>query len=77
MDNLTNPLKEKFLLFHDIYEQTREHLLSKGVSGAVLASEVWEISLRELPLAPEELRLYKQLIAMHSVNGGELFGDQD
>ena len=75
MNVLTNSLREKFLRFHDVYEQNRERLLAEGVSGAVLSSAVWEDSLREVPLAAKELLLYKKLIAMHSVNGGELFTD--
>jgi hypothetical protein len=73
MNPLTNSLRDKFLKFHDIYEQNRERLDEEGVSGAVLSSLVWELSQREVPLASDELHLYKKLVAMHSVNGGELF----
>ena len=75
VDDLTIPLREKFQRFHDVYERTHERLISEGVTGALLATKVWDDSLKEMPLTPAELRLYKQLIAMHSVNGGDLFGD--
>ena len=66
-------MRDKFLKFHDVYEQNRERLDDEGVSGAVLSSQVWELSLRVVPLSSDELLLYKKLVAMHSVNGGELF----
>jgi hypothetical protein len=73
MNALTNSMRDKFLKFHDVYEQNRERLDDEGVSGAVLSSQVWELSLREVPMTSDELHLYKKLVAMHSVNGGELF----
>jgi hypothetical protein len=73
MNGLTNSLRLKFLQFHDVYEQNRERLHAEGSSVTVLASEVWELSLRQVPMASDELLLYKKLVAMHSVNSGELF----
>ena len=76
MDHLTAGLREKFQQFHEVYEYNRERLTAEGIGGALLAGSVWVESLREIPLGPAELRLYKQLVALHSVNGGELFADE-
>jgi hypothetical protein len=74
MDKLDVGLREKFKKFHDAYEWAHARLTATGASEAVIAYEVWEEAQRSVHLSPAELRLYKQLVAMHSVNGGELFG---
>jgi hypothetical protein len=74
MDKLGGGLREKFKQFHDAYEWAHSRLTAAGASEAVIAYEVWEEAQKAVPLTPAELRLYKQLVAMHSVNGGELFG---
>jgi len=43
----------------------------------VIAKRVWEEAAAAVPLEPDELLLYKKLVAMHSVNGGELFPETD
>jgi hypothetical protein len=43
----------------------------------VVANEVWRAAEREVPLTPDELRLYKKLVALRSVNGGDLFGNEN
>jgi hypothetical protein len=77
MDTLTIGLREKFLRFRQAYETARERIEAAGAAGHIIASLPWEEALKEVPLHPAELRLYKQLVAMHSVNGGELFGNDD
>lgn len=73
MDELTPALRERFLRFHVVYEYHREQLEASGASGQVIAREVWELALHDEFLSLDELKLYKKLVAMHSVNGGELF----
>jgi hypothetical protein len=73
--DLTPELRDKFLKFHDVYESTRAKLEESGASGAVIAQAVWDAAQQAVPLTPAELRRYKLLVAMHSVNGGELFGN--
>ena len=75
MDELTAELKEKFRRFHELYEINHQRLIDEGVTGAVLSGDVWQRTLLEMPLTSNELLLYKQLVAMHSVNGGDLFSD--
>ena len=75
MHELTPELRDKFLRFREVYEHNRIKLEESGASGKVVAAEVWKAALEAVPLTADELRTYKSLIAMHSVNGGELFGD--
>ena len=39
----------------------------------MIASQTYAAANREVPLTPAELRLYKMHVAVHNVNGGELF----
>ena len=50
-------------------------MIDDGVQGALIAKRVWEIAQAELSLTPDELHLYKSMVAIHSVNGGLLFSD--
>ena len=50
-------------------------MVAEGTQGLVIAKRVWSIALNEVPLTAEELYLYKRMVAIHSVNGGELFSD--
>ena len=77
MAKLPPDLRKKFFEFHDAYEFARECLLADGASGSFLAEETWRLALDEVPLTPKELQTYKLMIAMRSVNGGELFADDD
>ena len=73
MADLTPELREKFLKFKEKYEHAESRLQAADASGAVISKDTWESALAEVPLTPEELKLYRKLVAMHSVNGGELF----
>ena len=73
MRTLTEELRRKFLEFHGVYETARRRLADTGASGGVVATRVWMIALRAVPLTVEELREYKLHVAMNSVNGGDLF----
>jgi hypothetical protein len=73
--DLTPELRDKFLRFREVYEFTQAKLEESGASGAVISQKVWEAAQEAVPLMPDELRQYKLLVAMHSVNGGELFGN--
>ena len=75
MGNITPELQGKFLRFREVYEFTLEKLQQEGASGSVVAVKVWEAAQQEVPLTPKELRIYKMHVALHSVNGGELFAD--
>ena len=77
MLELTPELRERFLRFRDAYEHTKAKLEADDASGYVIAGGTWEAALKEVPLTPDELKLYRKLVAMHSVNGGELFGIDD
>jgi hypothetical protein len=77
MANITPELREKYLRFHEAYEFARAKLKEEGASGAVIAAKVWEAAQMEVPLSPEDLRLYKRHIALQSVNGGILFAVDD
>lgn len=73
MDELTPELRERFLQFRSVYQFHYGRLEASGAQGAVIAQDSWTLSLAEVRLEPDELKLYKKLVAMHSVNGGELF----
>jgi hypothetical protein len=75
VDKLTPELRDRFRRFHEVYEYNRIKLEKSGASGKVVAAEVWKAALNELPLSTEDLHLYKMHVALHSVNGGELFAD--
>ena len=77
MEKITPQLRERFLRFCGAYEAERERLEAEGVSGKVVAARVWQAALREVPLDARELHLYKLATALHSVNGGELFADDN
>jgi hypothetical protein len=70
---LTPELRAKFLRFHEEYEFEHARLVATEVKGFRLAQGPWTAAQREVPLQPDELKLYKKLVALHSVNGGELF----
>jgi hypothetical protein len=48
-----------------------------GAAGHVVASRPWDEAIAEVPVASGELKLYKLLVALHAVNGGELFRNED
>ncbi|MEO8650109.1 MAG: hypothetical protein ABI539_13170 [Acidobacteriota bacterium] len=73
MNELTPELREKFLKFRTAYQEIESSLILAGASGSFIATQVWESAGQLVPLTPDELHLYKSLVAMHSVNGGELF----
>jgi hypothetical protein len=75
MATLTPELREKFFEFLAVYEFTKFKLESEGHSGGYIANEVWRAAQAAVPLAPDELKLYKKLVALHSVNGGDIFAD--
>jgi hypothetical protein len=70
-------MRERFIRFREVYEFTRERLVAEGAAGHVIASRPWDAALAAEPLESWELKLYKQLVAMHAVNGGELFGNPE
>ena len=51
--------------------------MTQGAAGHVVASGPWDAATEAVPLERWELQFYKQLVAMHSVNGGELFGNHE
>lgn len=71
--DLTSELRRKFIAFREAYLATEQRLIEQDMQGAVIAVRVWEEARVAVPLTPEELILYKKLVAMHSVNGGVLF----
>lgn len=73
MDELTPALRAKFLKFREVYEFEHARLVAAEVKGWRLAQGPWKAARSVVPLTLEEDRLYKKLVAMHSVNGGELF----
>ena len=77
MRQISLELRTKFLKFREVYEFARSRLVDEGAAGHVVASRPWDQALAEVPLTAEELKLYKLLVALHSVNGGELFGNED
>lgn len=68
-------LQNRFRRFREIYLEEQQRQRTNGSSGWLLANEPYKVALREVPLAPDELRLYKKLFALQSVNGGTLFPD--
>ena len=70
---LSPELRRKFLRFREVYEFTFARLQDEGASGSLIANQTYAAALREVPLTATELRLYKMHVALHSVNGGELF----
>jgi hypothetical protein len=72
---LTADLREKFLAFREAYLAAEERMIEDEVQQVLIARMTWEEALAAVPLAPDELMLYKKLVAMHSVNGGELFAE--
>lgn len=77
MQILTSDLRVKFLAFREAYEHELARLLEREVKGTALAKLPYQQAQLEVPLTPSELHLYKKLVALHSVNGGELFGIGD
>ncbi|MEO7673518.1 MAG: hypothetical protein ABIU09_05510 [Pyrinomonadaceae bacterium] len=77
MNVITPELRNKFLRFHEVYEIAKAMLRDEGASGSVIASRVWEVAKKDVTLTADELRIYKLHVALQSVNGGELFGDED
>ena len=75
MQKITPELRDRFLRFREVYESTRDRLIAEGASGHIVASRPWDAAVKAVPLEPWELKLYKQLVAMNAVNGGELFGN--
>lgn len=72
---LTNDLREKFLAFREAYLAAEQRMIEDEVQQVLIARMTWEEALAEVSLAPDELKLYKKLVAMHSVNGGEIFAE--
>jgi len=77
MREISPERRAKFLRFREVYEFHRAKLIEQGAAGHVVASRPWDAALAEVPLTPEELKRYKMLVALHSVNGGELFGNEE
>jgi hypothetical protein len=71
--NLTPELRTRFLHFREAYETRRLKMIEDGAHGYEIAAVPWKAAQEAEPLTPDELRLYKKLVAMHSVNGGEIF----
>ena len=70
---LTPALRKRFLRFNEAYHYHRDRLTASGASGSVIARDCWTLALRDEFLSLDELKRYKMLVALHSVNGGELF----
>lgn len=75
--DLTPALRKKFLRFRAAYVREDGRLRAADVKGSELAKGPYAAALREVPLDPDELQLYRKLVAMQSVNGGFLFGNED
>lgn len=74
MQEVTSALRLLFIAFRESYLAAEQRMIEENVQAAVIAVKVWEEALSAVPLTPSELILYKKLVAMQSVNGGELFG---
>lgn len=68
-------LRAKFLAFREVYLATEQRLTEEEAQAAVIARTVWIEAQAAVPLTPDELKVYKFLTAMHSVNGGEIFSN--
>ena len=77
MRQITPELRERFLLFQKIYEHTLQSLIAEDAAIDVLAARPWETAMEAVPLEPWEIKLYEQLFATHSVNGGVLSGNAE
>lgn len=75
MHEITDEQREKFRRFRAVYEAELERLRGEGASGLEVASGSWRAAMAAVPLEPWEEKIYKIMVAMHSVNGGELFGN--
>jgi hypothetical protein len=73
MADLTPELRTKFLKFKEEYDYAEARLKVADASSAVVSKGTWGAALDAVPLTPDELKLHKTLIAMHSASGGELF----
>jgi hypothetical protein len=69
-------LRARFLAFREVYLATEQRLIEEEAQAAVIARAVWREAQTAVPLTPEELKIYKFLTAMHSVNGGEIFDNE-
>ncbi len=67
-------LRAKFLAFREVYLVIEQRLTEEEAHAAVIARTVWVEAQSAIPLDPDELKVYKFLTAMQSVNGGEPFG---
>jgi hypothetical protein len=70
---MTPQLRSRFHHFRDAYEARGLQMIEAGAHGYELADLPWKAAQEVEPLTADELRLYKKLVALNSVNGGELF----
>lgn len=73
MKELDPQLKSQFERFREIYLSVERRLTDEGASAALIAQETYRVAMLAVPLTAAELKLYKMLVAIHSVNGGKLF----
>ena len=74
--NLTPELRKRFLAFREVYLAAEARMIDEEMLGSLIARKSWIEALAAVPLDFEERTLYKKLVATHSVNGGELFGNE-
>ena len=69
-------LRVKYLAFREVNIAAEQRLTEEDAQAAVIARTVWLEAQSAVPLTPNELKIYKFLTAMHSVNGGEIFDNE-
>jgi hypothetical protein len=72
LPKMTPYRRERFLKFHAIYTEAKTRLEESDATGNT-HELAWREAQKKEPLLESEIPFYKKLIALHSVNGGQLF----
>src|SRR4051794_11180140 len=75
MPKMTPYRRECFEKFHAIYTEAKTRLEEEAAAGN-LHDLAWREAQTKAPLLDSEIPLYKKLVAIHSVNGGQLFAPE-
>jgi hypothetical protein len=70
--DLSDEQRQRFREFCTLYEINYEIEWSRETVTGVASFNAYQKTLAEIPLNPEELKLFKILFAQRAVNGGEI-----
>jgi hypothetical protein len=77
LPKMTPYRRERFEKFHAFYTEAKTRLEESDAAGNI-HELAWREAQIKAPLLEREMPLYKKHVAIHSVNGGQLFShDRD